>query len=177
MMNANGVPYEILKTILPIIETKVNQILHNIANFNIDFLFYDEAKTKKSKAKKTQTIQNAININLHYQNQKSYNIKLASGFEKFIINLAIRLVLCDISKSAKPNFFIIDEGWSCLDDENLSNLDTIMTYIKNQFEHFIIISHLEELKNQAQHIINITNENTYSQIVKNTKSNKNIIEI
>lgn len=179
IMDTNGVSYEILKTILPQIETKINQSLHNMVNFDIQFIFHQETK-RKSKEKVKKTKMNAIDIYIHYQNQKPYNINLASGFEKFIIGLAIRIVLCEITKSAKPNFFIIDEGWSCLDDENLSNIDTIMNYIKNQFEHVIIISHLEALKSQADYIINIDRKNNYSYVknfIKNKSKKKEIIEI
>jgi len=177
MMNNNGIPYEILKTMLPELEAKVNQTLHNMVNFDIEFIYCD----KTSKA--TQIAINAIDIHIHYHNKKSYDANLTSGFEKFIIGLAIRMVLCDISKSAKPNFFIIDEGWSCLDTENLSNIDNIMTYIKNQFEHVIIISHLEELKNQSEYIINIIKKNIdqkneYSYVNNFTKKNTiKIIEV
>jgi DNA repair exonuclease SbcCD ATPase subunit len=132
-----------------------------MVQFDVKFDFYDENDetiTKKSK-KPTKTAMNSIDINIQYNNKESYSAQLASGFEKFIISLAIRMVLCDITKSAKPNFFIIDEGWSCLDTDNLSNIDTIMAYIKNQFEHVIIISHLEELKSQSHHILNIIRTN------------------
>ena len=166
IINTNGIPYEILKTLLPQIETNINQILHNMVDFNVEFMYNNEEKqTKKNKVK---TI-NAIDINIYYPKQKSYEIGLTSGFEKFIIGLAIRMTLCNISKSAKPNFFIIDEGWSCLDTDNLSNIDNIILYIKNQFEHVIIISHLEELKSQSDYIININRKNIgqpseYSQV-------------
>ena len=87
---------------------------------------------------------------------------MASGFERFIIGLAVRMTLCQISLTAKPNFLIIDEGWSCLDSENLGNIGTIMNYIKTQYEHIIIISHLEELKNQSDYVINIEKKNGHS---------------
>uniref|UniRef100_A0A6C0LTK3 Calcineurin-like phosphoesterase domain-containing protein n=1 Tax=viral metagenome TaxID=1070528 RepID=A0A6C0LTK3_9ZZZZ len=162
VMDFNGIPYEILKSVLPQIENKVNQTLHNMANFNIEFLFYDDSFIAEKKIKNSKSNIGTININICYADQMPYNVQLASGFEKFIIGLAIRIVLCHISKTAKPNFFIVDEGWSCLDGDNLSNIDVIMNYIKNQFDHVIIISHLEELKNQADNIINITKKNAFS---------------
>ena len=73
------------------------------------------------------------------------------------------------SLTAKPNFLVIDEGWSCLDSENLGNIGTIINYIKSQYEHVIIISHLEELRNQADYIINIEKNNGYSHIKTHNK--------
>ena len=51
-----------------------------------------------------------------------------------------------------------------MDPENLSNIGTIIKYIKSQYEHVIIISHLEQLKNQAYHSININQHNGYSYV-------------
>ncbi len=181
VMNYNGLPYEILKTYLPLIEADVNQILHSMVNFNIEFMFYDEEQIEEQKKKQLKTNMGCINVNICYQNMKPYNVQLASGFEKFIIGLAIRMTLCQISLTAKPNFLIIDEGWSCLDSENLGNIGTIMNYIKTQYEHVIVISHLEELKNQADYVINIEKKNGHSHIKTenklfiNRRKNKSVI--
>ena len=174
VMNYNGLPYEMLKTYLPLIESDVNQILHSMVNFSIEFRFYNEEdeidenkqskQSKKNRVKELATKMGCVDVNICYQNMKPHNVRLASGFERFIIGLAIRMTLCQISLTAKPNFLIIDEGWSCLDSENLGNLNTIMNYIKMQYEHIIIISHLEELKNQADYVINIEKSHGYSYI-------------
>ena len=178
VMNYNGLPYEMLKTYLPLIESDVNQILHSMVNFDIEFMFYneeeddDDSKEAKQAKQSKQSIRNrekdlatkigCVNVNICYQGMKPHNVRLASGFERFIIGLAIRMTLCQISLTAKPNFLIIDEGWSCLDTENRGNLTPIMNYIKMQYEHVIIISHLEELKNQADYVINIEKNQGYS---------------
>jgi DNA repair exonuclease SbcCD ATPase subunit len=153
-----------LKTYLPLIEADTNQILHSMVGFSIEFMFYDEALVDEQKGKNMKSNMGSVNINICYQNMKPYNASLASGFERFIIGLAIRMTLGSISLTAKPNFLIIDEGWSCLDSENLNNVGTIMNYIKSQYEHVIIISHLDELKNQADYSISIDRKNGYSKI-------------
>ena len=166
MFNSNGVSYDILKKILPQLEARVNNVLHNMVGFNIRFIYSTDTDAD---SRQTKTALNAINIHLEYTGRKSYDANQASGFEKFMIGLAVRIVLCHISRSAKPNFFIIDEGWTCFDSENLSNVDSILTFVKNQFEHVIIISHLSELKNQSDHIINICYDGNASR-VDNSKS-------
>lgn len=174
LMNSNGLPYEMLKTYLPLIESDVNQILHSMVDFSLEFLFHndDQQKTQKNKKIKTDPKIKTIKINICYEGSAPYNVQSASGFEKFIVNLAIRMTLCQISLSSKPNFLVIDEGWSCLDSENLANVDRIINYIKSQYEHIIVISHLEQLKNQADHIINIDKRKGYSYIkTQNTSSN------
>jgi len=169
VMNYNGLPYEMLKTYLPLIEADINQILHSMVNFSIEFMFYDENQLAEQKSKQLKSNIGCVDINICYQNMKPYNVQLASGFEKFIIGLAIRMTLCQISLTSKPNFLIIDEGWSCLDSDNLGNISSIMNYIKNQYEHVIIISHLEELRNQADYVINIEKNSNYSYIKTDQK--------
>jgi DNA repair exonuclease SbcCD ATPase subunit len=163
-MNYNGLPYEMIKNYLPLIEEDVNQILHSLVNFNIEFIFYDESKLNEQKSKQLKSNIGSIDIYICYHGMKPYNINLTSGFEKFIIGLAIRMSLGQISLNAKPNFLIIDEGWSCLDTDNRNNVGAIMNYIKTHYEHVIIISHLDELKNQSDYIINIDKKNGYSYI-------------
>jgi len=155
IMDYNGIPYEILKEMLPFIQKSVNKILQEIVDFQIEFYFHQEEKQKTNLGN--------IYINLCRHTQK-YQMTLASGFEKFIVGLAMRVVLCHISKSAKPNFFIIDEGWSCLDPDNINNLDEIMNYLKDQFEYVIMITHLEVLKGQADYLIPISKSGGYSRI-------------
>lgn len=164
LMNYNGLPYEMLKSYLPLIESDVNQILHSMVNFNIEIEFPNDKSNELSTEKKLKSTVGNININICYANNKPHSAQLASGFERFIIGLSIRMVLCQISMTSKPNFFIIDEGWSCLDSENLSNVSTIMNYIKIHYEHVIIISHLDELKNQTDYVINIDKKDGYSHI-------------
>lgn len=164
VMNYNGLPYEMIKTYLPLIESDVNQILHSMVGFNIEFVFFDNDKLEEQKSRQIKTNVGCIDINICYDGMKPYNVLLASGFERFIIGLAIRMTLCQISLTAKPNFFIIDEGWSCLDSENLGNISSIMNYIKMQYDHVIIISHLDQLKNEADYVINIDKTQGYSHI-------------
>ena len=162
IMHSNGLPYEMLKSYLPFIEENINQILHSIVSFSIEFLYKGKNSTETQKLKSTIE---SIEINLCHQNNKPYNVKLASGFEKFIIGLSFRMVLGQISLTSRPNFFVIDEGWSCLDMDHRNNLGQILNYIKSQFEHVIIISHLDELKNQSDYIINIDKSDGYSKIL------------
>lgn len=175
-MNYNGLPYEMLKTYLPMIQSDVNQILHSMVNFSIEFMFYDEKYLSDQKTKFLKSNMGCVDINLNNGFTNPYNVQLASGFEKFIINLAIRMTLCQISLTSKPNFLIIDEGWSCLDSDNLGNIGAIMNYIKMQYEHVIIISHIDELKNQSDYVININKNNGYSYINTSKHISKKIFK-
>lgn len=164
MVGPDGLPYTILKTYLPLIEKDVNKVLGTMVSFEIEIVFHDVLKANDHAVKNIKANIGCVDVNIRYPNSNPYNVSLASGFEKFIINLAIRLVLGNISMSSKPNFFIIDEGWSCMDTENKNNIPAIMDYLKSQFDHIIIISHLEELKNQSEYTINIERANGLSKV-------------
>lgn len=152
LMYHNGLPYEILKLYIPQIENEINKILENMVPFEIEILLNSDD------GKKNTTVE--INI----VNDSKYNIQLGSGFERFIVSLAIRIVLGKISMTAKPNFIIIDEGWSCFDQDNLKKIDNIMTYLRTQFDYTIIISHLDELKRQGDYKVNIEKIDGFSHI-------------
>lgn len=169
-MGQNGLPYEILKTYLPSIENEINTILQSFADFTVEFIFYDDEMVEKNKMKNIKANMGTISLNIKYADTNPYNVQLASGFEKFIINLAVRMTFSRISLVAKPNFLIVDEGWSCLDRDNLDNIGEVMSYLKTQYEYVIIISHLDELKSQANHIIGIARESGYSYIKTETPS-------
>jgi DNA repair protein SbcC/Rad50 len=156
LLKFDGLPYEILKNYIPYIEKNINRILVSMVDFTIDINFEQEKKSN-------------IIIYIKKNNYPKYNIKLASGFEKFIIGISIRMVFSKISLKIIPDFIIIDEGWNCLDSDNLSNISVIMDKIKKQYKNVIIISHLKELKKQATHIITIKRNKEYSYI-KNEKS-------
>lgn len=162
--NYEGLPYEVMKKFLPQIKNEINNILNNFVNFNIDFLVYDASKITENKENLLKPKHGSIELNIIYPNMKAYNIKLASGFEKFTINLMLRIVFGQISMIAKPNFLVIDEGWSCMDTLNLNNISIIINAIKERYDFILIISHLDALKNEAEHIINIDIENKMSAI-------------
>lgn len=166
IVDRDGLPYQILKKYLPIIEQDINQILNSMVKFNVEFTYVGKSNTSVKQCKSNL---GAIDINICRHGIKPYNVHLASGFEQFIINLAIRMTLCKISLNAKPNFLIIDEGWACFDSDNLGNISLIMNYIKQQYDHIVIISHLDSLKYQSDYIINIEKNGKFSCVKENKK--------
>lgn len=171
IMNPNGLPFSMLTMYLPLIESNVNRVLHTMVNFSIEFVFGNNSSDIETNAKTSN-----IDLKIKYDGIKSYNAYTGCGFENFIISLAIRMVLCKISLTTKPDFLIIDEGWTGLDSENLANVGAILDHIKKMYKHVFIISHLDALKSQTDHIINIDRQGHYSRIsgIPKTKSKKMI---
>jgi len=145
------IPMILINKIKPILSRKVNDLLTVVTNFTLEFNFDD----------------NKIDI---YLSRSSYNnkniiINNASGFERFISSIAIRLALMEISKLPSPTIMIIDEGWSCFDTENLNNMDVILDHLKQRFDYILTISHLQTIRQHCDYQIGLVkDENGFSKV-------------
>ncbi len=75
----------------------------------------------------------------------SIPIASASGFQRFIISIALRLALTSITP-ASSDFIIIDEGFGCMDSKNIAKLSELFTAITTDFRFTFIISHVDDLQ-------------------------------
>jgi len=144
----DGVPYELITKVIPIIEEEVNDILAQIVEFKIMF----ELDGKN------------INTYIVYSEDKTWPLELTSGMEKFISSLAIRTALVNISNLPRPNFLAIDEGLGNLDSENLNSLFMLFTFLKSQFDMLLIISHLDSVRDVVDNLIDIKKIAGFSKI-------------
>jgi DNA repair exonuclease SbcCD ATPase subunit len=144
----DGVPYELITKVIPIIEEEVNDILAQIVDFKI--MFQLDGKN--------------INTFIVYSEEKTWPLELTSGMEKFISSLAIRTALVNISNLPRPNFLAIDEGLGNLDSENLNSLFMLFTFLKSQFDLLMIISHLDSVRDVVDNLIDIKKVAGFSKI-------------
>lgn len=147
----DGIPYMILKNILPIIESEVNEILSMSTKFTIQLELED------------------LNINGYIVggstiDTERWPIELASGMEKFIISTAMRSSLVRLSGLPKPNFLLVDEGFGALDSENIRSIVGVLDHLKSKFKFILCVSHIVELRDYVDKIINVTNNNGESTI-------------
>jgi DNA repair exonuclease SbcCD ATPase subunit len=147
----DGVSLDLMKRILPIIESEVNNILLQMVDFRIILGVDIEDKDIYGK--------------IVYGEDEIWPIELISGMERFIVNVAIRVALIGVSSLPRPNFLIIDEGFSSLDSENANNLYQLFDYLKTQFDFILIISHLDYIKDMADSSIEIKKENGFSKVI------------
>jgi DNA repair exonuclease SbcCD ATPase subunit len=147
-----NIPYMLIQSIKPKLEQLINEMLSAL----VDFTIYFDIKDNKH-----------ISIYIKRESEKNRREVLlsnASGFEKFIGGLFIRIALINISNLPKPNFLFIDEGWGCFDGDNINNVGLIFEYLKNKFDFILTISHLQELRQHLnQHII-LKKENGWSHV-------------
>ena len=108
---------------------------------------------------------NNIEIEINYGNSK-WDVNCCSGFERFVINLVLRIVIQNISNVSKSNFIGIDEGWGCFDETNLGKVDIIFGILKSYYDFVLIISHIDKLKSDVDQTIRIDKINGYSKLIQ-----------
>jgi exonuclease SbcC len=148
-VDKNGVSYDLISKILTKVESEVNNILSQIVDFQI--IFDMDGKN--------------INNYIAYDNDKSWALEMASGMEKFISGLAIRIALTNISNLPRPNFIAIDEGWGTMDSDNLNSLYQLFQYLKNIYQFSLIISHIDTMRDFTDILLEIKQEQGYSKII------------
>jgi len=147
VVGRDGIPYEVITKTLPEIEKEVNNILSQIVEFTVTL-----ATDGKN-----------IMSNIVYDD-KRWPLEMASGMEKFVSGLAIRVALINISNLPRPNIICIDEGFGCADSDHLGQMGALFTYLKHQFDFIWIISHLDQMRDMVDMHLEIKKENGYSKI-------------
>ena len=147
-VDKNGVGYSLMSKVLTNVESEVNNILSQIVDFQI--IFDMDGKN--------------INNYIAYDDDKSWPLEMASGMEKFISTLAIRIALTNISNLPRPNFLAIDEGWGTMDSDNLNSVHQLFQYLKSLYQFTLIISHIDTMRDFTDILLEIESINGYSKI-------------
>lgn len=147
-ISRDGVPYELIAAILPMVENEVNNILSQMVDFEI--IFSVDGKN--------------IITQIKYDDSNIWDLSLTSGMEKFISSLAIRTALINVSNLPRPNFIAIDEGFGNLDSDNMNSIFMLFNYLKSKFDFVMIVSHVESMRDVVDQLMEIKVQGGYSQI-------------
>jgi len=90
-------------------------------------------------------------------------IEKASGFQKFILGISIRIALSNLA-GMKCNQLFIDEGFVACDAEHLSKVPNFLINLLNIYNNVIVVSHLDSIKEMNAVQINIARKNDLSKI-------------
>lgn len=82
-------------------------------------------------------------------------VELACGMQRFFVALAFRMVMAKMSPRS-PDFFIIDEGFGVLEESNLEAACKLLQHAKSLFSFVLIVSHVDYVKDVADHLIEVT---------------------
>ena len=129
-MHPNGIAYDVIKKKIPVINQEIAKVLANIVDFEIFF----------------ESSGNKFDIFIKHPLYEERPIEMASGAEKTMAAMAIRLALLSVSSLPKGDVFILDEPGTALDEENMEGFIRILELIKVYFKNVLLISHLDSLK-------------------------------
>ncbi len=143
----NGIPSKIISTRLNDIEERVNQLISQFIN------------------KKINVLLDGNNITVHIKDSSDMIVNILGGMEMFIINIAFKIALANVSVIPKNKMLIIDEGVSVLDKHHIEKFDKIAQFLNSNYNNVILISHIDSLKDFISEYINIhKDQNGFSHI-------------
>lgn len=137
-----GVPALIVASQLPVINAEIAQILGGIVDFTV------ELEQDVDSDSMDVFIDNGGNRRI---------IELASGMEKTIAAIAIRVALVNVTSLPKTDMFVIDEAFGPLDPTGVEACNRLLVSLKRYFRVIFVITHVEGLKDVADHVIEVTN--------------------
>jgi len=146
----NGVSKVIMKNMIPLLNLELQRLLNDSCFFTLELNINDK---------------NEIDfLMIDKETRMVKNLSTGSGYEKTISSLSLRCVLTKISTLPKPNIVVMDEVFGKIANENLEMVGSFFLKIKNYFEHIILISHNELIRNWSDNILIIKKENNVSNI-------------
>lgn len=171
IMSKNGLFIVILRPFVKLLESKMNNILSSITNFNIQF------DKKDAKYNKKNDKLGCFEIFKTTETNKLLKIVQTSGSEIFITTFAFKLALMDITKCPKPDFFILDEAFSCISDHYLTySLPKMINMLESKHKFSLIVDHNEKVKSDcAGYILVIKDKNNLSQLYDINENIKTIV--
>jgi len=142
----NGISYDVVKRMLPLINDEVSTVLANVTDFDI---FFEAEKNK-------------LDIFIKHPKYEARPLEMASGAEKTLAAIAIRIALTNVSTLPKSDIMIMDEPGTALDAENLEGFMRVMEMIKGYYKTVLLITHLDSLKDIADMTIDIERQDGYA---------------
>lgn len=131
--------------VLPVVVDTTNKIVSSI--------FSDRRLELRYKFQDNTLLWSVLDEDNHIHMEK------LSGAQSFAISLGFRLALSAIGITKfKCNQLFIDEGFCSFDQKNLLHVPNLIKNLKNMFDEIILVTHLEEIKNSTDSIINISRE-------------------
>ena len=131
-----------------------------------DFRAYDADEFDTETQRETKKGDTSETLEIHIADEQgTRRYDLYSGGEAFRINFAIRIALSKmLARRAGANLqtLIIDEGFGSQDGRGRERLVEAINHIQSDFNRILVITHIQELKDQFPVQIEITKTDTGS---------------
>ena len=147
-MHPNGIAYDVIKKKLPVINQEVAKVLANLTNFEV--LFEEDG--------------NRLDILIKHPSHEPRPLSMASGAEKTMAAMAIRLAFLAVSNLPTSDIMVLDEPGTALDEEHLQAFTQLLDMVKVHFKTILLISHLDSLKDVVDLTLDISKKSGYAYI-------------
>jgi DNA repair exonuclease SbcCD ATPase subunit/DNA repair exonuclease SbcCD nuclease subunit len=147
-MHPNGIAYDVIKKKLPVINQEIAKVLANLTNFEV--LFEEDG--------------NKLDIFIKHPKHDPRPLSMASGAEKTMAAMAIRLAFLAVSNLPTSDIMVLDEPGTALDEEHLQAFTQLLDMIKVHFKTTLLISHLDSLKDVVDLTLDISKKEGYAYI-------------
>jgi len=147
--NKRGIPLQVLSSELPKINSEISKILQGVVGFTVEL----EADHQS----------NSMDVFINYGDSRRI-IECASGMEKMMASLAIRVALINVSSLPKSDMLIIDEGFGALDEMNVEACNRMLQSLKRWFRVIFVISHVDAVKDAVDNFVEITSNGKDSRV-------------
>lgn len=147
LMDKRGIPFRLLSLKVDAVNAYINRFLEGLVQYRA-YIKLEEG-----------SVDLAIEKNGH-----EMAVQQISGYETFIANLAIKRALTRYSFNSKGSVIAIDEGLDVIDKENFQKLPQVLKLLRQDYRHVILITHIDEIKQKADHQLRITKVGLHSEI-------------
>ena len=148
LINKNNIPVKLILKKTTHIQDHINIFLKKLTSFTIKI----DVSSK-----------NGIDFTANKKNL-ILDVNQLSGYETFILNIALKSALNKYSFISKSTLFILDEGLDVVDKDNFKKLDILMKLLMKHYKHLLLISHMPKVKDLQNNEINIQNNGLSSYI-------------
>jgi DNA repair exonuclease SbcCD ATPase subunit len=147
----NGVSKQIMKSMIPMINSELQRLMEDSAYFNLEIRISDKNEVEFWMIDNSTAIEKLMIT--------------GSGYEKTIASLAIRSVLSKVCSLPKPNIIVFDEVFGKISDDNLEMVGEFFKKIKEYFDKVMIITHNPLISQWADSVIKVSKKDNISQII------------
>jgi DNA repair exonuclease SbcCD ATPase subunit len=151
MIGKKGITKLVLRSVLPILNSEVSRLLDEVCDFDVEIFMDDKNDVRY----------------LLVKDDVEKPLKSASGFERTVSSLAIRVVLGKMSALPMPNFITFDEVLGRVAEDNVTKMEPFFQKVKDMFDVVFFITHDDTVKDWADTIITIKKTNNISKLSVN----------
>jgi len=156
IVSKKGIVFQIVDKALPTIEKFAQNLLSETTSGSLSIQVTNHKDNSTAKD----------NVMIQITDAKgTRDILESSGSELFLASLALRAAmshLLSLRTGSKVEMFVIDEGMGVLDDEGIVIAKDMFKQLGKEFNQVLFITHVGELKDVAQSIIEIYSDNLIS---------------